>query len=139
MFKSQFFHAGSWPIGSKRMRILYAFHLEDLLELVERDDPVMHQIVLGDDHFDVGFGHFHAQFLHGVVNVVFSDFAGAICVKLVENGQKFLLIQETMQINSSGQELTIIDLAIPLVIHFSDQILNLIITHIQLLLPNNIV
>ena len=90
------------------------------------------------------FNHF-AQLFHRVLlaqllkrnsDVIGGDFISFVGVKLVENCPQPLFRKELLRVDGRIEELAVVDLAVTMVVDLLDQLLNLLVVHIHVVLPN---
>ena len=79
------------------------------------------------------------QLLHRQKDVLLSDLARAVCVKLTEDCLEAVVSQKVADINGRSQELTVVDLLVVVIVHLIDHFSYFSITHIHSLLHQNIV
>ena len=74
--------------------------------------------------FDFIARYLLTQLLHCKVDVFFGDLTRVVCVKLLEDGLHFLFRHESTYIYGCGQELTVIDLAVAMVVNLLNHLLD---------------
>ena len=104
---------------------------EDEFEFSVTDDSIFLNIMLFHDLIELLLGNVVANFIHGCNDVFFSDNSWAICIKLIENCLKHVVIQETLDIKSCNQEFSIIDFSITKIVYLTNNLFNLFIWDIN--------
>ena len=119
--------------------ILYVFHVKEYcLELHERYHSIILEVMLLHDLIQLLLSNIVAYFAHGIDDVVLSNCAGAICVKLVEYCQEHPVVQKLFHIQSCNKELSVIYFAVALVIHFVYYLVYFLIRDVDVTCLNSI-
>ena len=77
-----------------------------------------------------------AQLLKRNSDVIGGNLFSFVGVKLVENSPQPLVRKELLRIDGRIEELAVVDLAVTMVVDLLDQLLNLLVVHIHVVLPN---
>ena len=123
----------------KLLCILDIFHIEeDSLKLHERYNSIILQVMLLHDLIQIFLGNVMAYFTHRIDDVVLGDCPRTICVKLVEDCLQHTVVQKLLHVQGRHQELSVVYFAIPLVVYFVYNLINLIVWNIDVTCLNRI-
>ena len=120
-----------WTIRTERLIqiILELFPIEeDCFEFVIGEAPITRLVMLHNHLVDLCCVHLTTELLHGQLNVLFCDLARRICVELVKDGLQARLSQELLDVDRGGQEFTIVDLFVVVVVDLINHILDFLTT-----------
>ena len=84
--------------------------------------------MLHDHLVDLSDVHLAAQLLHGQLDVLLSDLARRVSVELVKDGLQARISQELLDVDCCGQELTIVDLFVVMVVDLINHVLDVLTT-----------
>ena len=102
---------------------------EYALEFFKTENSIAFDIMFLDHICNFVFRNVLAKLLHSEVDVLLSYEARTVRIELLEDGCHFLFSHESTYINCRGEELTIVNLTISMVVNFLDHLLDFFCRH----------
>ena len=83
--------------------------------------------MLFHDVIELFLANFMAQFFHSCLDIFFRNETASVCVKLLENYIQLVVSEYLLYADSGSEELRIVDLFVPRIIHFFNNFFYLLI------------
>ena len=104
---------------------------KNLLEFFKVQHSISVFVMLIDYVFKLIFVNDLAHLCKCQLDVLLSNLARLICVKLTEGGSQTRLCQEVVNVNRRCKELAVIDLTIVVIVHLFDNFLHLLVALVK--------
>ena len=100
---------------------------EYVFELLVADDSVLLNVVLLHNLVQLLLSNLVTDLVHGCDDVLLSNNARTVSVKLAENSLQLVVVEELLDVEGGHQELSVVDLFVTEIVHFVDDVIDLLI------------